>query len=145
MPLCFENNVQCGGEAGVSLRTFAVRRYAGLPEETLRGSTYVANSEMATATLLKALVDMKKLKTDHADVYQQQTDVQEAVAKLGNSPTAIVQIEARRVLGGAPPASEKRPAVSRETLLIGTFALAVVLLLTLAVIARWKRRPTPVA
>jgi hypothetical protein len=116
-----------------------------LDEDALRQRIYPQNNEMATASLLKAIRDLRALKEAHAQVLAAQPEVQAALDKLAESRTAVVQVEARKTLGGASAASKGQPVVSREFLLVGTFGAAIGLLLALAVIARWRRKSTAAA
>jgi hypothetical protein len=116
-----------------------------LDEDALRQQTAAAGDELATRTLLKAINDLRTLRTEKPAVYAQQKEVHEAVARLENSRVSIIQIEARKLSGGSPVASSQATFFSREVLLIGTFGLGVLFLLALAVFARWKRKPVAVA
>jgi hypothetical protein len=114
-----------------------------LDEDKLRTHAYEKNSEMATAALLKAIRDLRALREAHPEVLASQADVNAALDRLADSPTAVVQVEARKTLGAASTASAAKTVVSRELLLIGTFGLFIVFLLALAVFARWRRKAPP--
>lgn len=59
--------------------------------------------------------------------------------QLQSSSNAAVQIEARRLLGTGSVSGRPAPRISRELLLLIGVGLGVVILLAVAVIARWKR------
>jgi hypothetical protein len=68
------------------------------------------------------------------------------VASLAkDSPTVAIQVEATRVLKGDQITQAVGQRTSRELLMIAGIGVAVVLLLILAVFARWRRVAAPPA
>jgi hypothetical protein len=112
-----------------------------LDEETLRNKNYPNKEAMATDVLVKAIHDLHELRNTQPDVLEKQTDVKAALERLAESPTPVVQVEARKLLGGTGPGGKPSFGISREFLLVGTLGVTILFFLTLAVVARWRRKP----
>lgn len=111
-----------------------------LDEQHLARDLYADNPGMAVSWVLKALKDLDHCKRHRPSVFEAQTEVVADVKRLAlESPTVAIRVEAQKLLDGTPEAIEVRSRTSRELLLIFGVGLSVLLLLGLAVFARWRR------
>jgi hypothetical protein len=116
-----------------------------LDEAKLRTVYYPNPDTQAVAVdwVLKALRDLREFRQKDPQAFDRQTAVVAAVQKLTESDNVAIQVEAQKLLGGTPASAAVPVRVSREVLLIVAFGVGVLLLLAIAVIARWRRRPAP--
>jgi hypothetical protein len=112
-----------------------------LDEDALRAQNYPDSDALATVALRKAIHDLHELRSKRPEVLDRQPDVKAALQRLADSPTAVVQVEARKVLGGKSEGTPVSSGISREFLLIGTLFATILVFLALAVVARWRRKP----
>jgi hypothetical protein len=99
-------------------------------------------ANMATHCIAKALRDLQELRHSKRQVWDEQKEVAEAVRRLADrGSTMVVRVEAEKLLSGGPESGTAGSRMSREVLLIVGLAAGVILLLALAVIARWRRKP----
>jgi len=98
------------------------------------------NPGMADQTLLVGLRAAQELKRKAAEAFTRETALTSAVEGLAQSSNPRIQVEARMILGGG---SERVAGASsgwsRQTLLILGVGGGVLLLLAIAVFARWRR------
>lgn len=116
---------------------------------------YVSNEGAALEFLAKAIRDVGELKiaADRAakagadpksiNPLANDPDLSAALQALAKSDSVRVRVEAKKVLGLDPEAVADPASLSRQALLIVGVGLGVLCLLTLAVVARWRRAPTP--
>ncbi|MCS6975774.1 MAG: hypothetical protein NZM31_02030 [Gemmatales bacterium] len=111
-----------------------------LDEETLVKQRYADNPGVAVSWILKAIKDLDHLRQHRPEVFHAQTDVVADLKRLAiDSPTVAIRVEAQKLLDGTPEAVQVRSRTSREMLLIVGVGVSVLLLLGLAVFARWRR------
>jgi len=114
-----------------------------LNQDQLAREQYADNPGMAISWTLKALKDLDQLRQAHPERLTAQPEVIAAVTRLATeSPTVVVRVEAQKLLGGVPELAGTQTRTSRELLLIGGIGVSVLLLLGLAVFARWRRAAT---
>lgn len=114
------------------------------------GRTYgdeVNAANMATQCIAKALRDLHELRRTHRQVWDDQKEVADAVRRLAeHGSSMVVRVEAEKLLSGGSETASPGSRMSREVLLIVGLGVGVLVLLALAVIARWRRKPVePVA
>ncbi len=98
------------------------------------------NPGMADQTLVIALRAMQELKRRDAAAFAGETALVSAVETLAHSSNPRLQVEARKLLtGGTAVASGSAAGLSRQTLLMLGVGGGVLLLLGVAVFARWRR------
>lgn len=111
-----------------------------LDEQTLAAQAYPDNPGMAVSWVLKALKDLDALKQRRPELLAAQSDILAEVKRLAvESPHVAVRVEAQKLLDGTPEAAVVRGRTSRELLLIAGVGVSVLVLLSLAVFARWRR------
>jgi hypothetical protein len=121
-----------------------------LVEETLSERTQRElnpNQEsIVVQTITKALGDVAELKRSHPDEFDRhQQELQPAVQALTESPHVAIRVAAKRVLGISTETDAIAEKLSRHTWLILGVGIGVVLLLFVAVTARWRRGVPPPA
>jgi hypothetical protein len=113
---------------------------AALDESNLASRRYPTNPGMAASWVLKALRDLDELKRTAPEMLEQHPEVLVVVTDLSqNSPTIAVQVQAQKLLVGTTASAAPGQRISRELLMIIGLGAGVLVLLAVAVIARWKR------
>ena len=117
------------------------KQYVGFAAGRSYGNEVNA-ANMATQCIAKALRDLHELRRTNRKVWDEQKDVQEAVQRLAERGSSmVVRVEAEKLMSGAPDGGIAGGRMSREVLLIVGLGVGVLLLLALAAIARWRRKP----
>lgn len=100
-----------------------------------------AKTSPAESLVLKALRDLREGKKADPEGFARKAAIQEAVKKLGSSPSVAIRMEATKLLGEAPIGLPQPPSMNRQLLLMIGLAGSIFVFLGIAVIARWRRKP----
>jgi len=95
---------------------------------------------MAQLAALRTLYDVER---KNPGFILQHSTIKPLLEQLQYSGNPAVQVEARRILGTESVSGKSPRRVSREVLLLVGVGLGVVILLAVAVLARWKRHSSP--
>ncbi len=95
---------------------------------------------MAQLAALRTLYDVER---KNPGFILQHPTIKPLLEQLQYSGNPAVQVEARRILGTESVSGTLPRRISREVLLLVGVGLGVVILLTVAVLARWKRHSSP--
>jgi hypothetical protein len=119
-----------------------------LDENALKKSYYedspqgynAAAVSMAQLAALRTLYDVER---KNPGFILQHPTIKPLLEQLQYSGNPAVQVEARRILGTESVSGKSPRRISREVLLLVGVGLGVVILLTVAVLTRWKRHSSP--
>ncbi len=115
-------------------------------DESKQRELHPDNPGMADQTLVIGLRAVLEMKRRDPSALARETAIVSAVEKLSHSSNVRLQVEAKKLLGDLPGSgtalASSTGGLSRQTLLMASVGGGVVLLLAVAVFARWRRNAT---